>query len=459
VSTGAGTVTEPRCGGLRRLPRVSQAAPPPPQPPALARAVGFDLVTRLRLRLTDARDSRLGELGGDSYQLGAAMWTGRRAAFVGFYTPSPDPAVAGPDLAARCAAMSRWGAERLAIQGADRCDALIIALGEVPGALTGPTSDPAVHVGAVTVDPRTAEVGVLLPPPPELLTPREIHVHAQALLGGGEAPTLAAVDLAERQAIAAGYAAPARTQLATIPVATYALIASFIAIFLVEKVLLRNTSTFGLDMGALSYQQPDWWRFISYAFLHDPGGGGIGGGLPLHVIFNSFAMYIVGRLVEQLYGWRVLLGTFLLAAVGGGAASALVGAVSGGATPTIGASAGIMGLLGLLFVLGRVQGRDVPAGIAHGMRQYAVRYAAMVIVFGFLVPNVDNAAHVGGFITGALVGLAVPPLSRVGGRDLRAWERWAGYAVYAGAAAALLFAVIHVAGLLGTSPGFTTAPA
>lgn len=443
------------------------ASPPPPppglppQPPALARALAIDLVTRYRLRLTDPRDSRLGELGGDRYELAAAGWTGRRAAFVGFYTPQPDPETAGRDLAARCAAAARWGAERLTVQGAERCDILLIALGRVPGVLTAPVANPAVHVGAVAVDPATAEVNVLLPPPPDLPGPREIRGRAEAALAGGEAPTLAAVDLAERQSVAGGYAAPARAQPSSTPVATYSLIAAFVAVFVVEKVLLRSNSGQGLfDMGAASNLQPDWWRVISYAFLHDPGGGGLGvSGLPLHIIFNSFAMYIVGRLVEQLYGWRVLLATFLVAAAGAGAASVLVAALTNTVALTIGASGGIMGLLGLLFVLGRVQGRDVPVGVAHAMRQYSLTYAAMVIVFGFLVPNVDNVAHIGGFITGAVVGLLLPPLRRVGGRDLNTWERVAVYGIYAVSAVALLVAAINVVSLLGTSPGFNTAPA
>jgi membrane associated rhomboid family serine protease len=394
------------------------------------------------------------------YELGAASWTGRRAVFVGFYTPAPDPAVAGPDLAARCAAAARWGAERLGIQGAERCDVLIVALGPVPGILTAPATNPAVQVGAVAVDPASGEVAVLLPPPADLPTPRDIRARAQALLAGQEAPTLAAVDLAERQAVADGYAAPAGTQLTTRPVATYSLIAAFVVVFIVEKVLLRNGSGDGLfDMGALSNLQPDWWRFVSYAFLHDPGGGGTGASaLPLHVIFNSFATYIVGRLVEQLFGWRVMVAAFLVGAVGAGLASVLVAAVTNGVALTVGASGGIMGLLGLLFVLGRVQGRDVPVGTAHAMRQYALTYGAMVVVFGFLVPNVDNVAHIGGFITGAIVGLALPPLRRVGGRDLRTWEQLVVYGVYAVGAVALILAAINVVSLLGSSPGFNTAP-
>ena len=433
-----------------------EAAPPPPppglppQPPALARAVGLDLVTRFRLRLTDPRDSRLGEMGGPSYELGAAAWTGRRAAFVGFYTPSADPAVAGPDLAARCAAAARWGAARLAVQGAERCDVLIVALGSVPGTLTAPSADAAVRVGAVAVDRATGDVATLLPPPPDLPGARDIRARAQVLLSGHEAPTLAAVDLAERQTVAGGYAQPARTQLNTRPLATYALIASFVVVFLLEKLLLRNGAVGLYDMGALSNLAPDWWRFVAYAFLHDPGGGGGFNALPVHVIFNSFAMYVVGRLVEQLYGWRVLVATFLVTAVGAGLVSVGVAAVSNGESGTIGASGGIMGLLGLLFMLGRVQGRDVPAGIAHAMRQYGLTYAAMVVVFGFIVPNVDNVAHVGGFLTGAAVGLVAPALRGVGGRDPRPAEQVAVYVLLAAAAAALVVAARSVVVALGS---------
>jgi membrane associated rhomboid family serine protease len=391
-------------------------------------------------------------------ELGAASWTGRRAVFVGFYTPSPDPGLAGPDLAARCASAARWGSERLTIQGAERCDVLIVALGRVPGVLTAPAASPAVQVGAVAVDPATGEVSGLLPPPGDLPSPRDLRARALALLGGQEAPTLAAVDLAERQSVAGGYSQPARTQLGSRPVATYSLIASFVAVFIVEKALLR-TSDGLFDMGALSNLQPDWWRFVAYAFLHEPSGSTFGlQGLPVHLLFNSFATYIVGRLVEQLYGWRVLLATFFITAVGAGIASVLVATVSNSQSGTIGASGGIMGLLGLLFTLGRVQGRDVPVGIAHAMRQYAITYAAMVVVFGFLVTNVDNVAHVGGFATGALVGLALPPLRRVGGRDLQIWELVAVYGVFAASAVAILFAVINIISALGISPGFNTAP-
>jgi membrane associated rhomboid family serine protease len=309
-----------------------------------------------------------------------------------------------------------------------------------------------VQVGAVAVDPQTAEVTVLLPPPPGLPAPREIRALAIAVRDGQEAPTLAAVDLAERQTVAGGYAQPARRQLSTTPVATYTLIGTFVAVYIAEKVLLRNDGGL-IDMGALLSPPIDWWRFVSSAFLHDPG-------TPFHVIFNSLAMYFVGRLVEQLYGRLVLVATFLVTAVGGGLLWVAWNQVSNQPLGlSLGASGGITGLLGLLVMLGRVQGKDVPAGVAHAMRQYALTYGATIVVFGFVIANVNNLAHIGGFITGALVGLLLPPLPGVGGRDLTLWERVAVYAVCAVAALAIVFALVNLASLLGSSPFLNTAPA
>ncbi|MEO8898064.1 MAG: rhomboid family intramembrane serine protease [Candidatus Dormibacter sp.] len=429
------------------------AAPPPPpglppQPPALTRALALTLVTGHHLRLTDPRDSRLGELGAGMYELGAASWTGKRAVLVAFYTPPADPVAAGQDLAARCAAAARWGVERLHIQGAERCDVLIVALRALQGSLSAPPAPPGVHVGVIAVDPGTAEVTVPLPPPPGLLSPRDVRIVADLLRSGGDAPTLAAVDLAEREAVAGGYAAPARTQMSTQPIATYALTASFVVIYIIEKALFSSNQlavSQSIYQAILQFPGASWWQFVSSAFLHDPND-------ILHILFNGLAMYWVGRLVEQLYGRLALVSTFLITAVGGGLLWVAWNAVSNGqGGATLGASGGITGLLGLLVVLGYVQGRNVPVGIAHAMRRYALTYGSMIVVFGFLIANVNNLAHVGGFITGALLGLVIPPLARVGGRDLALWERALLYAVCAAGGVALVVAAVNVVGAMTPS--------
>src|SRR5258708_11111609 len=187
----------------------------PNQPHPAALMLALDLVTNRRLRLTDQRDSRLGPLAG-MYELGAASWTGARAAFVGFYRPPPDPVDAGQDLAERCHNAMAWGAERLATQGAQRCHLLLVALGPVSGSLASPPPG-AVSVGAVAADPTTGAAHNLLASPTGMPGAREVSAAVRAVLAGQPAPTLAAVDLAERQAMAAGYAAPPQFRLRAQP--------------------------------------------------------------------------------------------------------------------------------------------------------------------------------------------------------------------------------------------------
>jgi rhomboid protease GluP len=395
----------------------------PPGPPPLALAIAFDLVTRYRLRLTDARDGRLGPLGGDAYLLGAAAWTGRRAAFVGFYQPPDDPEAAARDLEQRARAAESWGNERLGTQSAERSDILLVALGRVPKVATQGSGLGGVQVGAIAVDPATAETQAVLPVPPNVPSAGEIRAHARAVLQGRPVPTLAAVDLAERQMVAGGYAQPTRRALTTSPMLTYGLIGVFVAIWIAERsvTVIPGETLRLLAFGALTDSGPpahDWWRYISSGFLHVLS--------PLHVLYNGLAMFYIGRLVEQLYGRLMLIGVFVLTAAFGGVFWVLcadVGIAGSSPIPGVGASGGIMGLIGLLAVLGRTQGRDVPVGVVASLRQYALTFVVLTILVGFFVSNVNNYAHAGGFISGALLGLVLPPRAAVGGRELRLWEK------------------------------------
>jgi membrane associated rhomboid family serine protease len=426
-------------------PATPDEASLPPGPPPLALAVGLDLVTRYRLRLTDPRDGRLGPLGGDAYVLGAASWTGRRATFVGFYQPPADPEAAARDLEERARAAESWGTQRLGAQGAERCDILLVALGPVGRVAMAGSTQAAVQVGAIAVDPTTGDTQPALPVPRNVPSAGEIRAHARAVLQGKPVPTLAAVDLAERNVVAGGYSQPTRHALTSAPVLTYGLIAVFVVIWLVQRTLTAIPAPIRLDaFGALANSgapSHDWWRYISSGFLHDPD-------TPLHVLFNSVAMFYIGRLVEQLYGRLMLLGVFLLTAAAGGLFWVLcadVGVTGASLAPSIGASGGIMGLIGLLAVLGRTQGRDVPVGVVASLRQYAVTFVVLTIVIGLIDSNTNNWAHAGGFIGGALLGLVLPPRAAVGGRELRLWERAVlGAAIVAGAVA-LGMAVHNVA--------------
>jgi membrane associated rhomboid family serine protease len=438
----------------------ADAAAPPPGPAPVALAIAFDLVTRYRLRLADPRDSRLASLAA-RYELAAALWNGPRAALVAFYEPPVDPAEAGRDLAARCDAARRWGHERLQIQPAQTCDILLVALRPVTGAISAATSpsDP-VRVGAAWVDGATGNADQLLPIPSGLPTVGELRARARAVRDGAPTPTLAAVDLAERQTVAGGYTAPVRRQMITQPYVTYGLLAAFAFIYIFEKVLIPTSANASgpdlCDFGALANfsgvahcgSPLTWWRYVSSAFLHDNISYA-------HILFNGLAMLWIGRLVEQFYGRLVLLGVFLVTAAAGGLVwelATLVGIAQPGVS--IGASGGISGLVGLLLMLGRFQGRDVPAGIATSIRNYALIVIGLNLLFGFFFVGVNNFAHLGGVLAGAALGIVVPPLQHIGGRDLNNVEKAAMGAVIAAAGVALVIAFIHVASAVASPTPF-----
>jgi len=126
-------------------------------------------------------------------------------------------------------------------------------------------------------------------------------------------PLLAAVDLAERQAIANGYAQPAQRMPRQRPSAHMPLIGSWIALFVVEE--LTELATESIRNGYLGnpasvlvnpyLYHDDWWRYIANAFLHSTNF------IP-HVLFNGLAMFYIGGIVERLYGRLVLVATFLV---------------------------------------------------------------------------------------------------------------------------------------------------
>ena len=372
-----------------------------------------------------------------------------------------DPAAAGQDLAARCDAARRWGRERLHVQAASTCDILIVPLRPVTGSLSSAAQpgDP-VRLGVSWVDATSGDAGAVLPAPPGLPSVSDLRARARWVREGNAVPTLAAVDLAERQMVAGGYVAPVRRRMITQPVATYSLIGFLVAVYIIEQASI----TFA-EAWALPAREWQWWQLVTSAMIHDPSSYA-------HIVFNSLALLFIGRLVEQLYGRLVLVGTFIVTAVAGNLlwlAATGVGispaGEAGGIAVSLGASGGISGLVGLLLVLGRVQGKQVPVGIAQNVRNYALIVIALNVAFGFFGSQllggagsvVNNYAHAGGLIAGALIGLLIPPLAGIGGRDLSVAERVALGVAIAVAALALVVGLVNYLSVAGAG-GAAAAP-
>ncbi|MDR3210552.1 MAG: rhomboid family intramembrane serine protease [Planctomycetota bacterium] len=191
------------------------------------------------------------------------------------------------------------------------------------------------------------------------------------------------------------------------------------------------------------------WRFVTSCFLHF--------GL-LHIVFNGWAMWDLGRMVEERWGGRQVFTVFILAGAAGSAASlfwyTLVWKIP---TNSAGASGAICGLLGIM--LGAYYRNRFSLGQFLG--QQLVRWAIYILLFG-LVLGADNGAHVGGFLVGAGIGYLFPPGSADHPGKGQSFWRLAFAASLAISLLSLVFALVfylrgysHVALLLNqlTSPG------
>lgn len=170
-------------------------------------------------------------------------------------------------------------------------------------------------------------------------------------------------------------------------------LAVVMALFGVDQ-LLNPTSRMLLAMGALdpySFMAGEYWRLITYGFLH------IGA---MHILFNMMALSQVGPVLEREVGSARFLSVYLLSLMGGGALDVLV---RGPVIMVIaGASGALFGLIG--FGMTYAHFYSSPAGRAQ--RNFFLQWALYGFVFGFVV-RADNIYHLGGFITGAILGAIV----------------------------------------------------
>jgi membrane associated rhomboid family serine protease len=137
-----------------------------------------------------------------------------------------------------------------------------------------------------------------------------------------------------------------------------------------------------------------WWTLLSAGWLH--------AGL-LHIGFNLYWVRFLAPAVAELYGPSRMVIIYSVSSVTGFLLSSSLGLVGLGAGLTLGASAPILGFVGALVYYGRRSG-------SSAVGRQAWSYAITMIVFGFLMPGVDNFAHIGGFAGGYLAGRILDPL-------------------------------------------------
>jgi rhomboid protease GluP len=135
-----------------------------------------------------------------------------------------------------------------------------------------------------------------------------------------------------------------------------------------------------------------WWRLVTSMFLH--------GGL-VHIMFNMFALWQVGRLVERMFGSARFLGLYMIAGVCGSLASVLWNPH----VNSVGASGAIFGIIGGLLAFIRRPDSGVPPTIVKDLRGSLSGFLLFNIAAGLVYPHTDNAAHIGGLAGGYVAGL------------------------------------------------------
>ncbi len=129
-----------------------------------------------------------------------------------------------------------------------------------------------------------------------------------------------------------------------------------------------------------------WWRLITAGFFH--------GGL-LHIGMNMWVLNDLGAEVERTFGTARFLLFYVLGTVGG----YLVSSFFLRELPSVGASAGLFGLIGAMIAFGMRNRTDV----GRQIRAFYLKWALYGLVMGVVIPNVDNYAHLGGLATGVLI--------------------------------------------------------
>jgi len=184
------------------------------------------------------------------------------------------------------------------------------------------------------------------------------------------------------------------------PVVTLVVLGIIVAVFLIMTFAGGSTSTdvlldFGASFGPY-FQRGEYWRLVMPMFLH------IGW---LHLIVNSYALFILGPILERIYGY----GRFALLYVAAGIGSSALSMTLSRSIVAAGASGAIFGIAGAMLVAGYLHRELIPARWGRALSRGILPFIVINLIFGFSVRGIDNWGHLGGLLTGMALAALIPP--------------------------------------------------
>jgi membrane associated rhomboid family serine protease len=203
---------------------------------------------------------------------------------------------------------------------------------------------------------------------------------------------------------------------ANAPYFTYTLVASLVIVYLVQLSANLDRSIQFADSDHLLIRHGDYWRLLTGATMHAS---------ISHVFLNCMAFFNLGSAIEFLSNRAHLAIVFLFSVIGGGLLSLfLLPDIN-----SVGASGGIVGLLGYLAVYGYKRRRLLPQSF---LRTMMINIGIMVVIGVAAYQYIDNGAHLGGLLVGAAYGsIQIPSDLHKDPREADALTSALGYACLA----------------------------
>jgi membrane associated rhomboid family serine protease len=286
------------------------------------------------------------------------------------------------------------------------------ALADGAGEVAGPVGESA---SAETASEMTGADGSAEAIPGEV-APEEGVPEASGAAGSTEAIL---DETAQQEAALVFYRGLRRTPFMTyILIAANGLVFLLLFVFTVEwrgsglfRLLTRHLPTadllrFGAQSNLL-VGRGEYWRLITSCFLH---------GFLLHLLFNLYALKILGKIVENIYGSLNFLALCTFAGLTGGLGTYLFEAPH---VLSVGASGAIFGLIGAGIVFCLRHRRRIPGTFFRRATGMLILWTVLILGLGLganylkdrygLGLEINNAAHIGGLMGGAVLGLILPP--------------------------------------------------
>ena len=191
------------------------------------------------------------------------------------------------------------------------------------------------------------------------------------------------------------------------PLAVYTILAINLLLWICLELTGGSQNTQNLmRFGGISYLEissGQYWRLLAAMFLH------IGAA---HLAVNGLSLLIMGGMVEKIFGHTRFIGIYLISGLGGSAFSFWMihpFAIGAGAS---GAVFGCVGALGAFFLIRR---RELGQLGKQNLNAILI-LAGINFTFGFIMPSIDNWAHLGGFLAGILTCSGLIPVTLVANR-------------------------------------------